>query len=73
MAMIVAVVTVAAATILTVVGNFAYPALLWGGVVVAVFYYGSMAALGAWYSVLRAAERARASTGAGQTAADLRR
>ena len=68
MAVVVAVVTAAAATIVTVVGDFAYPYLLWGGVVVAVFYYGSMSALGAWYSGLRAAERALASAAPGQAA-----
>ena len=54
---VIGVITVIAAIIVTVVGDFAYPFLLWGGVVVATFYYGSMSALGAWYSGLRAAER----------------
>lgn len=57
---VVGVVVVIAAVIVTVVGDFAYPFLLWGGVVVATFYYASMSALGAWYSGLRALERARA-------------
>ena len=57
---LVGVVVVIAATIVTVVGDFAYPFLLWGGVVVATFYYASMSALGAWYSGLRAMERVRA-------------
>ena len=54
---IVGVITVIAAIIVTMAGDFAYPFLLWGGVVVATFYYGSMSALGAWYSELRAIER----------------
>ncbi len=57
---LVGVVVVIAAAIVTVVGDFAYPFLLWGGVVVATFYYASMSALGAWYSGLRAMERVRA-------------
>ena len=56
----VGVVVVLAAVVVTIVGDFAYPFLLWGGVVVATFYYASMSALGAWYSGLRAAERASA-------------
>ncbi len=57
---IVGVITIVAATIVTIVGDFAYPFLLWGGVVVATFYYTSMSFLGAWYSELRAIERAAA-------------
>ena len=57
---VVGVVVVIAAVIVTVVGDFAYPLLLWGGVVVITFYYASMSALGAWYSGLKAMERARA-------------
>ncbi len=72
MAVVIAVVTVLAAAIVTALGDFAYPYLLWGGVVIAVFYYGSMSALGAWYSGLRAAERARTSIGPGQPAAGSR-
>lgn len=60
---IVGVVTIVAAVIVTVVGDFAYPFLLWGGVVVATFYYSSMSFLGAWYSELRAIERASAAAG----------
>ncbi len=56
---------VIAAIIVTIVGDFNYPFLLWGGVVVCIFYYSSMSALGAWYSGLRAAERERLSTGPG--------
>ena len=59
---IVGVVTVVAAIIVTLVGDFAYPLLLWGGVVVATFYYSSMSFLGAWYSELRAIERAAAAS-----------
>lgn len=55
---VVAVITVVAAVLVTVLGDFAYPLLLWGGVVVATFYYSTMSALGAWYSLLRAEERA---------------
>ena len=62
---VVGVITVVAAIIVTIVGDFAYPILLWGGVVVVTFYYSSMAALGAWYAGLRALERANAPTGAG--------
>ena len=58
---VVGLITVAAAAIVTAAGDFAYPFLLWGGVVVVTFYYSSMSALGAWYSVLRAAERSRAA------------
>ena len=47
-----------AAVLVTLLGNFAYPLLLWGGVVVVTFYYSTMSALGAWYSLLRAEERA---------------
>lgn len=55
---IVGIIVVVAAALVTALGDFAYPWLLWGGVVVATFYYGSMSALGAWYSGLRAEERA---------------
>lgn len=54
---VVAVIVVVAAVLVAVLGNFAYPFLLWGGVVVATFYYASMSFLGAWYSLLRAEER----------------
>ena len=74
MAVVVAIVTAVAAALVTLAGNFAYPLLLWGGVIVAVFYYGSMSALGAWYAGLRAAEReAKASTGPAQAATGPRR
>ena len=59
---VVGIITIVAATAVTVAGDFAYPLLLWGGVVVATFYYGSMSFLGAWYSLLRAVERAGPST-----------
>lgn len=62
---IVGAITVLAAIIVTLIGDFAYPFLLWGGVAVATFYYASMSALGAWYSELRAIERARAATNPG--------
>ena len=68
MGVLVGVFTIVAAIIVTIVGDFAYPILLWGGVVVATFYYSSMSALGAWYSGLRAQERARTSTAAGPAA-----
>ena len=58
---LVGVVTIIAAIIVTLVGNFAYPVLLWGGVVVVIFYYSSMSALGAWYAELRALEKANAA------------
>ena len=67
------VVTVIAAVVVTVVGDFAYPFLLWGGVVVATFYYSSMAALGAWYAGLKAAEQATPATNQGSPAAGPRR
>ena len=60
-------VTVVAAVIVTVVGDFAYPFLLWGGVVVATFYYSSMSALGAWYAELRAIEKAKVAATPAQT------
>ena len=66
-------VAVIAATIVTLVGDFAYPFLLWGGVVVATFYYGSMSALGAWYSGLRAAEREAPPTSPGPATSGPRR
>ena len=53
----VGVITVMAALIVTLAGDFANPLLLWGGVVVATFYYSSMSALGAWYAELRALDR----------------
>ena len=57
---IIGVVFVIAALLVTVVFDFdRYVPLLWGGVVVATSYFGSMAALGAWYAGLRAAEKAR--------------
>ena len=59
---VVFVILVLAAILVTALGNFAYPVLLWGGVVVATFYYSSMSALGAWYSLLRAEERASPQT-----------
>ena len=65
MGLLVGVMTVIAALVVTLVGDFAYPFLLWGGVVVVTFYYSSMSALGAWYAELRAldrAERARPAT-----------
>ena len=50
---------VLAAFLATVVFGFdRYVAILWAGVVIATFYFGSMSALGAWYSGLRAEERA---------------
>ena len=60
MGLSVGLITVIAAVIVNMSGNFAYPFLLWGGVVVVTFYYSSMSALGAWYAGLRAAERASA-------------
>lgn len=68
MGVIVGFITVVAAVIVTVVGDFAYPILLWGGVVVATFYYSSMSALGAWYAELRAIEKAKAAAGPGSAA-----
>ena len=50
--------TIVASVIVTLFGDFAYPFLLWGGVVVVTFYYSSMSALGAWYAELRAADKA---------------
>ncbi len=70
---VVGVITVVTAVIVTLVGDFAYPFLLWGGVVVATFYYGSMSALGAWYAGLRAIERAAASASPGASAGAPRR
>ena len=69
----VGVIVVVAAILVTLLGDFGYPFLLWGGVVVATFYYGSMSALGAWYSGLRAAERGNASTSAGPAVSAPRR
>ena len=62
---IVGVILVTAAALVTALGDFAYPWLLWGGVAVFTFYYASMSALGAWYSGLRALERAGRSRPAG--------
>jgi hypothetical protein len=73
MGILVGTITIVAAVIVTVVGDFAYPILLWGGVVVVTFYYSSMSALGAWYSGLRAQEREKASTGPGATVSGPRR
>ncbi len=70
---VVGAITVTAAIIVTLAGDFAYPFLLWGGVAVATFYYGSMSALGAWYSELRAMERARPSASAGPAVGAPRR
>ena len=67
MGVVVGVSTFIAALIVTIVGDFAYPVLMWGGVVVITFYYTSMTALGAWYSLLRAAERSSAAEGAAAT------
>ena len=61
--------TLMAAIIVTVAGDFAYPFLLWGGVVVATFYYSSMSGLGAWYAELRAVEKAKAAATPVQTPA----
>ena len=72
MGAMVGVITVVAAIIVTAVGDFAYPLLLWGGVVVVTFYYSSMAGLGAWYAGLRAIERARAATATGTTVSGSR-
>ena len=58
MGVLVGVLTIIAAIIVTLAGNFSYPVLLWGGVVVVIFYYSSMSALGAWYAELRALEKA---------------
>ena len=53
---------VVAALLATLVFGFdRFLPLLWGGVVVATFYYGSMSALGAWYAELRAIEKAKAA------------
>ena len=65
MGVVVGVITIVAAAIVTAVGGFAYPILLWGGVVVVTFYYSSMSALGAWYAGLKAQERANVPTSAG--------
>ena len=48
MGVLVGAITVIAAVIVTLIGAFAYPYLLWGGVIVVTFYYSSMSALGAW-------------------------
>lgn len=63
MGAVVGVSTFVAALIVTIIGDFAYPVLMWGGVVVITFYYTSMTALGAWYCLLRAAERSSAAEG----------
>ncbi len=60
-------ITAIAAVIVTIIGDFAYPFLLWGGVVVATFYYSSMSALGAWYAELRAIEKAKVAATPVQT------
>ena len=73
MGALVGIITVIAALIVTDVGVFAYPFLLWGGVVVVTFYYSSMSALGAWYAELRAQERASASTSPGAGVSGPRR
>ena len=73
MGALVGIITVIAALIVTAVGVFAYPFLLWGGVVVVTFYYSSMSALGAWYAELRAQERASASTSPGAGVSGPRR
>ena len=67
MGVLVLAVTLIAAVIVTVAGDFAYPFLLWGGVVVATFYYSSMSGLGAWYAELRALENAKAAANPLQT------
>ncbi len=54
---VVFVILLIAAALVTLLGDFAYPFLLWGGVVVVTFYYTTMSALGAWYSLLRFEER----------------
>ena len=51
-------IAIVAAALVTVLVDFAYLWPMWGGVAVFTFYYGSMSALGAWYSGLRAEERA---------------
>ncbi|CAI7998381.1 hypothetical protein GBAR_LOCUS2422 [Geodia barretti] len=73
MGVFVAAITAVAAMLVTLAGNFAYPLLLWGGVVVATFYYSSMSALGAWYSELRASEQANAATVQGSAVDGTRR
>ena len=65
MGLVVGIITVVASAVVTAVGGFAYPILLWGGVVVVTFYYSSMSGLGAWYAGLKALERASAPTSAG--------
>ncbi len=70
---VVGVILVVAVVLVTLLGDFAYPILLWGGVVVATFYYASMSALGAWYSGLRAAERAGPSASSEPTVSGPRR
>ena len=61
MGVLVGAITVIAAVIVTLIGAFAYPYLLCGGVIVVTFYYSSMSALGAWYAELRAEDKAKAS------------
>ena len=73
MGVVVGFITTIAAVIVTVVGDFAYPILLWGGVVVATFYYSSMSALGAWYAGLKAVERAAATPGPGSAVSGVGR
>ena len=73
MGMVVGMITVVAAVIVTLVGDFAYPILLWGGVVVVTFYYSTMSGLGAWYAELRAIERARPVAAQGSPVSGQRR
>lgn len=56
---------IAALLAILVFGFDRYLPLLWGGVALATFYFASMSALGAWYSGLRALERAGRSAPAG--------
>ena len=59
-AVIIGSVLLVAVLLVTVAFGFdRYVPLLWGGVVVLTFYFGSMAALGAWFAGIRAAEKAR--------------
>ena len=73
MGMVVGIITIVAAVIVTLVGDFAYPILLWGGVVVVTFYYCTMSGLGAWYAELRAIERARPVAAQGSPVSGQRR
>ena len=47
----------AAAAIVTILVDFGYVWLMWGGVAVFTGYFGSMAGLGAWYAELRRQNR----------------